>query len=703
MDEMNLSLPPELESSLDEFYAVPEPDPAFALRLDQSLQRRFGELSSPKRAPRKTFMQSLRARPPLALLIVLLAIALLSGMAYAISRLTGFIPGFGFTSGAGDVYVLEEPASASVDGVTLRVEKAVDDGSRFWVELAHSGEFDSHQDFYIAAYILLPDGQKVQSLTGRETGLSAGQTQMAFEFPPLPAGTETLSLQFEFITRDGDTLRSVDIPLVLRPIRPGELIPAPPTQATSLQSETRDGLALVLEHVAADSDKTILQVALRFDAPDAGLAGDWNVMLTDEGGTVYPLVDLSPSSSDGVHKLYQTQAFYGEETLTLSLVMFPYGEAVHVYAGVPAGVASFTFDPGPDPRAGQSWPLDERLQIGGFNLHVVNAQLVTGTELLFEFEPVEDLNGVMLYTSDPLLRGASGGAPTQNGNLTAGMTFESMPAHPFEVGVNRIYYTAHGPWQIRWHPPAAPEEASGLPTSTPAPTAQPYVTPTLSSSDPILLEVQTLAKKFDTSLQSGPGWVHVVSERETPPKPGVVASFPPPYLRTEEWFEIDAEGLITRKLHSDYDANGLIIQQTATVGNFSVNFTIGDSGFNEYGPYPISLDTQTQNLTRAAESDNANLTREEISCENGSACLLITSWEDFPYPIQNHGEPQPFTGNGRRVWIDLETGQQVKYQAFWLLADGSERVDHTEQVLAVEKVESPPQEVLDILAKVIRP
>ena len=75
---------------------------------------------------------------------------------------------------------------------------------------------------------------------------------MTFEFSPLPAGTKTLSLLFEFVRQDGDTLRSVDIPLVLRPIRPGELIPAPPTQTASLQSETRDGLALVLEHVAVD-------------------------------------------------------------------------------------------------------------------------------------------------------------------------------------------------------------------------------------------------------------------------------------------------------------------------------------------------------------------------------------------------------------------------------------------------------------------
>ena len=182
-----------------------------------------------------------------------------------------------------------------------------------------------------------------------------------------------------------------------------------------------------------------------------------------------------------------------------------------------------------------------------------------------------------------------------------------------------------------------------------------------------------------------------------------MSSFPLPYLRTEEWFEIDAEGYVTHKLYSDYDANGQIVQQTATVGNFSVNFTTGDLGFNEYGSYPLSLDTQTQDLSRAVQSANVNFTREETTCENGSACLLITSWEDFPYPIQNPGEPQPFTGIGRRMWIDLETGQQVKVQAFWLLADGSERVDHTQRVLVVEKVETPPQEILEILKRVVVP
>lgn len=55
------------------------------------------------------------------------------------------------------------------------------------------------------------------------------------------------------------------------------------------------------------------------------------------------------------------------------------------------------------------------------------------------------------------------------------------------------------------------------------------------------------------------------------------------------------------------------------------------------------------------------------------------------------------------MWISLQSGQQVKFESFWVLENGQERVDFTQRTLLVEKVESPPQEILDILAKVVAP
>ena len=45
-----------------------------------------------ERVERKNFMQTIRTRPALALFLVLLALALLSSVAYAIGKVTGFIP-----------------------------------------------------------------------------------------------------------------------------------------------------------------------------------------------------------------------------------------------------------------------------------------------------------------------------------------------------------------------------------------------------------------------------------------------------------------------------------------------------------------------------------------------------------------------------------------------------------------------------------
>jgi hypothetical protein len=58
---------------------------------------------------------------------------------------------------------------------------------------------------------------------------------------------------------------------------------------------------------------------------------------------------------------------------------------------------------------------------------------------------------------------------------------------------------------------------------------------------------------------------------------------------------------------------------------------------------------------------------------------------------------------GRKVWINLQTGQQVKYQSFRLLPDNQKQVDATQISVLVEKVAQPPQDVLELLARVVVP
>lgn len=646
---------------------------------------------------RKTFMQTLRTRPALLLLFILLALTLLTGVAYAVGRLAGFIPGFGFIGDASTVYILQEPAQIEQDGIVIRVENAVSAEDKFWISLSLSGRYSTEPSLSTGVMITLPDGTQIPYQAGRGDDLNADPRKETYEFPPLPVGTDELTLRYEIFSPDGAVLWSANIPMRLRPIRSDEVIPAPATETAHLRSETHDGLTLVLENVAAASDKTVLQVSLQFDQPGTSLNTDWGVLLTSEDGKVYPLTEVMADSRDQ-SRIYETLPFRGGETLTLSLNAFPEANNLPMSVDFSVDQTSFTFDPGTNPQVGQSWALDQQMQVGSYQIHVIGVKQVSATELVFEFAPADEVTSVMLYS--PLANGATNRPPVENANFTASLFFEKIPAHPIPVSITRVGYTARGQWQIQWQAPAAPENVVVGPTSTPAPTAAVFPTSTILSTAPLLFEVQTLAQKFDAPFQQGPGWVHIITETETNLRPG--QTFPPAHMTTEKWLEVDGNGNVIRSLWTDRDQAGTVIQQSVTIGNYFINFTVGDSGYNEFSSYPFSTDLLTQDLVQAAQYQT-QVIREEVACDDGTACLLVTLFDAFEQPSQHPDESQPIIGMGRKTWVNLTTGQQVKVQAFTRLQDGSERVDITERTVTVEKMGQPPEEVLDIINGVVVP
>ncbi len=157
-----------------------------------------------------------------------------------------------------------------------------------------------------------------------------------------------------------------------------------------------------------------------------------------------------------------------------------------------------------------------------------------------------------------------------------------------------------------------------------------------------------------------------------------------------------------RSVHIDKDIQGNVIQLSATVGDYSVNFTTGDADFNGGQPYRFSADRLSRDLDQAIQQAGL-IARNETTCDDGQACIMITSIEPFTQPVLLGGETQSFSGAGVRVLINLSTGQQVQYQSFWLLEDGTEKITSTDQYLIVEKIDQVPQEIMDILSKVALP
>lgn len=74
---------------------------------------------------RKSFVMKLRTKPLFFILIVLLTLALLSGVVYAISKATGYVPEIGLIDQSVPLRVLAEPVSITRDKITITVTSAL--------------------------------------------------------------------------------------------------------------------------------------------------------------------------------------------------------------------------------------------------------------------------------------------------------------------------------------------------------------------------------------------------------------------------------------------------------------------------------------------------------------------------------------------------------------------------------------------------
>ena len=88
---------------------------------------------------RRTVMQILRTKPALMLLVVLLVVSLLTGVAYAIGRSLGYIPGFGLVEQGAPIRVLKAPVSVTRQGVTVAVKSAILTADRISIEYSITG------------------------------------------------------------------------------------------------------------------------------------------------------------------------------------------------------------------------------------------------------------------------------------------------------------------------------------------------------------------------------------------------------------------------------------------------------------------------------------------------------------------------------------------------------------------------------------
>lgn len=351
-----------------------------------------------------TLMQTLRAKPALMILFVILALALLSGVAYAIGRSLGYIPGVGIVEQGAPLRVLAEPVSQTREGITLTVDQAYLTPERAVLSYTVTGIPQEARPKGEAGFscnpstptLLLSDGARLEINGGEGSGWPDGYRDTFF-YPPIPTTEQSVTFLLPCLQavapaaapQDWElTLRFVPAPpdLTIAPVL--QIATPPPTPTTPpavslAQSDTFMGLTYHLESVQNTGRGYLLETSLRWDEglyADYGVGTGATLALRDATGKPLTLTWVDAQKYrmpiEARRGLWGFSIAETDFTPPLTLTL-PW-----VGANLPLDNRPvFTFDPGPNPQPGQEWTIDQTIDVLGQPARILSARFITRADL----------------------------------------------------------------------------------------------------------------------------------------------------------------------------------------------------------------------------------------------------------------------------------------------------------------------------------
>jgi hypothetical protein len=490
--------PPEFESQVRKAMDVPEPnantmdtlrkqfvargmtalktdlrvDPAsnpFRPEKDSTMKQKTSRLSKPEG---KSFWVTLRTRPLMAILLALLILLALTGVAYAIGKSLGYVPGLGVVDQNAPLRVLAEPVLQTRDGVTVTVEKGTSDAQKTILRISVDGTDANGGPYCDNPYpqlLRLADGTTLEENGGYGNirDLSKPGYTNVITFPALPAGSDDATLEIPCLWRV-TKLEDWKIPLDFVPadgsgVNPVIEIPSamPTTQATFETvppTESPYGISLALEKVVPLDDGYLLIGSLRWTDKTVNIGpyfdNSYNLRAVDANGQIVALEEPEQSARDLLPPVEAgslvTQWIY---KVSGKQHAWPLTLTTKAYVDLDANVP-FTFDPGPNPHKGQVWQLGQELTVNGHVIQLVSAtwQDGGGSIASLEFDMISDDPAVItldikdiLYRSEQHLCGGGGEKPMV-------IYCEALTPEPRTLTITSIRLLIPGPWQVTWQP-----------------------------------------------------------------------------------------------------------------------------------------------------------------------------------------------------------------------------------------------------------
>lgn len=435
----------------------------------------------------------MQTRTKLLSAVVLVAIVLtvlfytVPGMASAIGRWFGYVPGIGLV-GEGQVRALADPVSVTREGVTVTVDQVILNPERTALVYSVDGIPDTamikglDETCSYMVSLRLPDGRPLLATPNGVQSWASGY-QHRFNYPPVPAAINdaTLVIDCLFHTRPGAAPEDWEIPL--------HFVPAPPdlTAFPVIEIPTPTAPA-VTEPPAASASETAVVVLAEEASPEPvtiTMTLDRAVQM-DDGYLLYatlhwkdtpfyyvdmidPVEVLHLLDGSGQEMLYEVR--YDEQTgiqgdqrqtvfaIKTAPVLTPGPLTLvldSVFVETPIEGVSFVFDPGLDPKPGQRWQPDLAVTIGEHRLRVFSVVAAEGS---YSFEMASDtgIQSVGLNDFDHTILSGSCtvGDDSPESVFGCGFNYEKgLPSGPVTVSITSIGVMHNQPLQAQWTPPA---------------------------------------------------------------------------------------------------------------------------------------------------------------------------------------------------------------------------------------------------------
>jgi hypothetical protein len=139
-----------------------------------------------------------------------------------------------------------------------------------------------------------------------------------------------------------------------------------------------------------------------------------------------------------------------------------------VVASLPVNGGSFTFDPGPNPKLGQKWDINQDVIVNNETIHILSAEQAGIEEGFFLFTMQSDSNIIGATITDfahpPVGGGGGGGGIPEAGDpFSTGFNYQMpLPKGPYTLTFTRVSILVPGDWTLTWTPPepaSIPEDA----------------------------------------------------------------------------------------------------------------------------------------------------------------------------------------------------------------------------------------------------